>query len=370
MNGTELLAEFRKSRAESAFGELVRRYTNLVYSVAKRRLGNVALAQEVTQTVFIRLARAVPVIGSDAELAAWLHRTTVHASIDQWRSESRRRAREERALAMQTEHDQDSAWNEVSPLLDEILNQLNDGERQVILLRFFEHRSMRELGQALGISEDAAKMRVSRAMEHLRGLFGERGVACATAGNCAAGGVYDDSTPAEHVFVAVQANGAWANAQQLTGTGTRPTLSSASCATPGNCAFGGSSTDASGHLQGFVTDLSAGAGAGAPGQIQTTTSVALSAATVAFGREQAGQISVTVAAASGGAASGGAPRGVVTVTANKATVCLIILGSGTGSCRLTPKGLRPGRYALTARFFGGLGFAGSASAPATLTVTR
>jgi hypothetical protein len=79
----------------------------------------------------------------------------------------------------------------------------------------------------------------------------------------------------------------------------------------------------------------------------------------------AGQISVTVTAA-----SGGAPRGVVTVTANKATVCLIILGSGPGSCRLTPKGLRPGTYALTARFFGGLGFAGSASAPATLTVTR
>jgi hypothetical protein len=188
-------------------------------------------------------------------------------------------------------------------------------------------------------------------------------VSCATAGNCAAGGVYDDSTPAEHVFVAVQAGGAWGNAQQLTGTGTRPTLSSASCATPGNCAFGGSSTDASGHLQGFVADLSAGAGA--PGQIQTTTSVALSAATVPFGREQAGQISVTVTAA-----SGRAPRGVVTVTANKATVCLIILGSGTGSCRLTPKGLRPGTYALTARFFGGLGFAGSASAPATLTVTR
>jgi len=190
-------------------------------------------------------------------------------------------------------------------------------------------------------------------------------VSCATAGNCAAGGVYDDSTPAEHVFVAVQAGGAWGNAQQLTGTGTRPTLSSASCATPGNCAFGGFGTDASGHLQGFVADLSAGAGAGAPGQIQTTTSVALSAATVTFGREQAGQIAVTVSAA-----SGGAPRGVVTVTANKATVCLIVLGSGTGSCRLTPKGLRPGTYALTARFFGGLGFAGSASAPATLTVTR
>jgi hypothetical protein len=203
---------------------------------------------------------------------------------------------------------------------------------------------------ALGGGTDAATARV---------------VSCATPGNCAAGGVYDDSnpTPAEHVFVAVQAGGAWGNAQQLTGTGTRPTLSSASCATPGNCAFGGFGTDASGHVQGFVADLSAAAGAGAPGQVQTTTSLALSAPTVTFGQEQAGRISVKVTA------SAGTPRGMVTVRANKAIVCLIILGSGTGSCRLAPKGLRPGRYTLTASFFG-LGFAGSASAPATLTVTR
>src|SRR2546427_363216 len=101
MNGTDLLAEFRQTRGEAPFGELVRRYTNLVYSVANRRLGNVSLAEEVTQNVFIRLAKAVPNLRGDAELVAWLHRTTVHASIDLWRSESRRHAREEHAAAMQ-----------------------------------------------------------------------------------------------------------------------------------------------------------------------------------------------------------------------------------------------------------------------------
>src|ERR1700693_5571780 len=99
MNGTDLLTEFRQTRDEVTFGELVRRYTNLVYSVAKRRLGNISQAEEVTQTVFIRLAKAAPNLHSDAELVAWLHRTTVHASIDLWRSESRRRAREEHAAA-------------------------------------------------------------------------------------------------------------------------------------------------------------------------------------------------------------------------------------------------------------------------------
>src|SRR5882724_6846258 len=178
MNGTDLLAEFRQTRADSSFRELMRRYTDLVFSVAKRRLGNVALAEEVTQTVFIRLAKAVPSFRGDAELVAWLHRTTVHASIDLWRSEFRRRNREEHAAVMHPDCTEQAAWNELSPVLDEALNQLNDTERQAILLRFFEQKSMRDLGLAFGITEDAAKMRVSRAMERLRTVFSEKGVTC------------------------------------------------------------------------------------------------------------------------------------------------------------------------------------------------
>ena len=82
MNGTDLLARFRANRGEEAFGELVRRYTNLVYSVAKRRVSSAVLAQEVTQLVFIRLARSTPDLPGEAQLMAWLHRTTVHVSID------------------------------------------------------------------------------------------------------------------------------------------------------------------------------------------------------------------------------------------------------------------------------------------------
>ncbi len=153
MNGTELLAEFRKTRAEAAFGELVRRYTNLVYSVAKRRLVNDPLAQEATQTVFIKLAKAVPPLRTEGELLAWLHRTTVHASIDLWRSEARRHAREQHAVTMQPAATETSPWSEIAPVLDDALTELNEVERQVILLRFFEQKSMRELGQAFGIGE-------------------------------------------------------------------------------------------------------------------------------------------------------------------------------------------------------------------------
>src|SRR6267142_6864856 len=101
MNGTDLLAEFRATRAEAAFRELVQRYTGLVFSAARRRTGEMTLAQEVTQLVFIRLAKSVPSLRTEAALLAWLHRTTVHVSIDLWRSETRRRAREQLAIAMQ-----------------------------------------------------------------------------------------------------------------------------------------------------------------------------------------------------------------------------------------------------------------------------
>src|SRR5215470_5382511 len=137
MNGAGILAEFRATRAEGGFSELVRRYTNLVYSVAKRRVPDMTLAQEVTQIVFIRLAKAPPKLDCEAQLLAWLHRTTVHVSIDLWRSESRRRAREQQAVVMQTNPAEEAVWQEMTPVLDEALDALSEDDRQVVLLRFF-----------------------------------------------------------------------------------------------------------------------------------------------------------------------------------------------------------------------------------------
>ena len=94
MNGSDLLAEYRSTGSEEAFTGLVRRYANLVYSVALRRFSNATLAEEATQLVFTQLASKRPAINTDRQLVAWLHRTTVHISIDLWRSETRRRNRE------------------------------------------------------------------------------------------------------------------------------------------------------------------------------------------------------------------------------------------------------------------------------------
>jgi RNA polymerase sigma factor (sigma-70 family) len=178
MNGTDLLAEFRATRAEKAFSELVRRYTNLVYSIARRRVADMTLAQEVSQIVFIRLAKVPPKLASEGQLLGWLHRTTVHASIDLWRSETRRRVREQHAVAMQTNPTEEVTWNEMSPVLDEALNDLDDSDRHVILLRFFEQKTMADLGRIFEVSEDAAKMRVSRAIGRLRTRISGLGATC------------------------------------------------------------------------------------------------------------------------------------------------------------------------------------------------
>jgi RNA polymerase sigma factor (sigma-70 family) len=176
MSETELLQAFRKERSEEAFAELVRRYAGLVYSVAHRRLSNAALAEDVTQLVFIRFAKTPPKVNSAGELAAWLHRTTVNVTIDTWRSETRRRNREQQAVAMQQPETNTAAahafWDEISPGLDEAIDQLNDDDRQAILLRFFKAKPMRDVGAALGVSEAAAKMRVGRAVDKLRTQLG------------------------------------------------------------------------------------------------------------------------------------------------------------------------------------------------------
>jgi hypothetical protein len=116
MNGSQLLADYRDNGSESAFAELVRQHTNLVYSTAKRRLQSDSLAEDVTQSVFARLARMLPRIATDAELIGWLHRTTLHVAIDVWRSETRRHAREQEAFAMESPSNVNSTpWEQVAP---------------------------------------------------------------------------------------------------------------------------------------------------------------------------------------------------------------------------------------------------------------
>jgi RNA polymerase sigma factor (sigma-70 family) len=177
-DGIQLLRNYAERGDEAAFRELVERYINLVYSVAIRRVGGDAdLARDVAQTVFTDLARKARSLGQVRSLGGWLHRHTGFVAATVVRRERSRHARERQAVEMNTLHDiPDSTWQQLAPVLDETIDALDAADREAIVLRFFEQHDLREVGAALGISDDAAQKRVSRAIEKLRVLLAQRGV--------------------------------------------------------------------------------------------------------------------------------------------------------------------------------------------------
>ncbi len=173
----ELLRQYIKEGSEAAFGELVRRYLGLVYSAAMRQAaGDRSLAEDATQAVFIILARQGPLLVGHESLAGWLHTCTRYTTLRVLRGARRRQARELKAAAMEINEAPKTSWDEVRPILDEAVGSLNPVDRQAVLLRFFQGRSHREVGAALGVTEDAARVRVDRALEKLRRNFARRGI--------------------------------------------------------------------------------------------------------------------------------------------------------------------------------------------------
>ena len=174
----QLLAQFARENSESAFAALVERHVGLVYSVALRRAGNASAAEEITQAVFIILARKADGLSAKIILSGWLYQTTRLTAANFLRTEIRRQHREQEAYmqSLLNEPNATETWTRIAPLLDDALDKLGPRDRDAIALRFFENKSMAEIGTALGASEDAAKVRVNRALEKLRKIFTKRGV--------------------------------------------------------------------------------------------------------------------------------------------------------------------------------------------------
>ncbi|HTL59111.1 MAG TPA: sigma-70 family RNA polymerase sigma factor [Candidatus Limnocylindrales bacterium] len=190
----ELLARFVNNGSESAFHELVTRYFDLVHSTAVRLLdGDTHRAEDVAQMVFSDLARMASKLASNTMLGGWLHRHTCFVARTAMRGERRRQAREKQAVEMNALNQQgESVLSHVAPILGEAINELGADDRDAILLRFFERRHLRAVGEALGMSENAAQKRVTRAVQELGTLLQRRGVTLssgALASGLAAGAV-------------------------------------------------------------------------------------------------------------------------------------------------------------------------------------
>ncbi|MDB6059811.1 MAG: hypothetical protein JWO95_3655 [Verrucomicrobiales bacterium] len=172
----QLLTDYIANGSQDAFRELVARYINFVYSTALRIVGgDTHLAQDVAQDVFIALARKAHTLKPGVALGGWLHQCTYHVGTRSVRSELRRRVRETSAAEMNTPDDYPNV-RDIAPLLDEAITQLPADDRAAILLRFFEQQDLRTVAAAIGSSEDAARMRINRALEKLALILKRQGV--------------------------------------------------------------------------------------------------------------------------------------------------------------------------------------------------
>jgi len=177
----ELLRRYTRLNDEAAFAELVSRYIDIVHSAAQRQTGDPENARDITQDVFSSLARKAGRLNSEVILSGWLHQATRFAARQLHRNNHRRKNREQEAVMLKTNEEPDR-WAEVAPLLDEAVGNLDEADRSAVLLRFFERRPLAEVGGALGISEEAARKRVSRAVEKLRSQLEQKGIATTSTG--------------------------------------------------------------------------------------------------------------------------------------------------------------------------------------------
>lgn len=176
MNDAELLRGFVERREEAAFAQLVERHLNPVYSTALRMVREPALAEDVAQSVFVQLARKAPTIREAQSIPGWLYRVTHCQAVNAVRAEQTRRRYEAEAMK-DAQPDLHAAWESISSGLEEAIATLNPAEQDLVVMRYFQNRSWREVGAAVALSEDTVQRRVDRALNKLRAYFGRTGVA-------------------------------------------------------------------------------------------------------------------------------------------------------------------------------------------------
>ena len=183
----QLLRNYAERGCENSFRALVARHTNFVYSAAIRQVHSPDLACDIAQSVFTDLARKAQAvsdkISDKSSLVGWLHYGTRYLALNHLRDARRRFTNEKQAMEqLLTNSESQADWGMVGPVLDEALESLREEDREALLLRYFKDYDFSAVGLALGVSDDAAQKRVSRALERLREFFVKRGITISASG--------------------------------------------------------------------------------------------------------------------------------------------------------------------------------------------
>ena len=219
LNDHELLAQYARTESEAAFTTLVARYVNLVFSAARRFTGNPHHAEEITQAVFLILARKAGALRRGTVLSGWLYQTARLTAANFVKGEIRRQRREQEAYMQSTLTEPDAAaWQQIAPLLDEAMGRLGEADRTAIVLRYFENKTAQEVAATLKVNEGAAHKRVNRAVDKLRKFFSKRGVTLTAA--AIAGAVAANSVQAAPAGVAATISATAAKGAAVTATVT------------------------------------------------------------------------------------------------------------------------------------------------------
>jgi RNA polymerase sigma factor (sigma-70 family) len=179
MDDAELLSDYVRNRSERAFRELVGRHLALVYSSALRQVRDPGLAEDVSQGVFLVLAQRADTIRAGCALSGWLLTTTRYVAASALRARFRRSNHEFKAAAMRPEVQESEpadAWALMQADIDQALAKLTEPERDVVALRFFEGKSLADVARSIGVTEEAARKRVGRAVEKLRKHLAGKGI--------------------------------------------------------------------------------------------------------------------------------------------------------------------------------------------------
>jgi RNA polymerase sigma factor (sigma-70 family) len=211
-NDMDLVRSYVADQSEAAFETLVSRHINLVYSAASRLVQDPHVAQDVTQAVFIIFARKAASLGPKTVLPSWLHRTSCFVARDSLKKQHRRLQREQEAQMQSLPNEMppgpEENWTELAPLLDNAIANLSEKDRSAIVLRFFQNKSLADVGNALGTSEDSARMRVNRSLEKLRLLLVKNGVTSTAAVIAASISTHSVSAAPAGLAASIAANGA------------------------------------------------------------------------------------------------------------------------------------------------------------------